>query len=103
MRAGSRWSLRMPDHDWHWDDLVRGRMHVRDEHVPDFVIVRANGEPLYTLVNPVDDVAMGITHVLRGGTCCPARRVSWRCTRRGAPVPRFGHLPYVMGRATEAE
>ena len=34
--------------------------------MPDFVIVRANGEPLYTLVNPVDDALMGITHVLRG-------------------------------------
>ena len=34
--------------------------------MPDFVIVRANGQPLYTLVNPVDDALMGITHVLRG-------------------------------------
>ena len=36
------------------------------EHVPDFALVRANGDPLYTLVNPVDDALMGITHVLRG-------------------------------------
>jgi glutamyl-tRNA synthetase len=34
--------------------------------VPDFALVRANGHPLYTLVNPVDDALMGITHVLRG-------------------------------------
>ena len=90
--------LRMPDHDWHWDDLVRGPMHVRDEHVPDFVIVRANGEPLYTLVNPVDDVAMGITHVLRGEdllSSTPRQLAMYEAL--GAPVPRFGHLPYVMG------
>ncbi|MEZ5119354.1 MAG: glutamate--tRNA ligase [Candidatus Nanopelagicales bacterium] len=90
--------LRMPDHDWHWDDLVRGQMHVRDEHVPDFVIVRANGEPLYTLVNPVDDVAMGITHVLRGEdllSSTPRQLAMYEAL--GAPVPRFGHLPYVMG------
>ena len=41
-------------------------MHVGAEHVPDFVLVRGNGEPLYTLVNPVDDALMRITHVLRG-------------------------------------
>jgi glutamyl-tRNA synthetase len=90
--------LRMPDHDWHWDDLVRGQMHVRDEHVPDFVIVRANGEPLYTLVNPVDDVAMGITHVLRGEdllSSTPRQLAMYEALE--APVPRFGHLPYVMG------
>jgi len=37
-----------------------------DSSVPDYVIVRANGHPLYTLVNPIDDALMEITHVLRG-------------------------------------
>lgn len=90
--------VRMPDHDWEWDDLVRGPMHVRDEHVPDFVIVRANGEPLYTLVNPVDDIAMQITHVLRGEdllSSTPRQFAMYELL--DAPVPRFGHLPYVMG------
>ena len=58
--------VRMPDRDWRWDDLVRGPIEFANEHVPDFVIVRGNGEPLYTLVNPVDDALMRITHVLRG-------------------------------------
>ena len=40
--------------------------------VPDFVLVRANGDPLYTLVNPVDDALMGITHVLRGEDLLPS-------------------------------
>ncbi|MFM8773560.1 MAG: glutamate--tRNA ligase, partial [Actinomycetota bacterium] len=50
--------LRMPDPpdasggDWTWDDLVRGEVTFGREHVPDYVIVRANGDPLYTLVNP---------------------------------------------------
>ncbi|MCU0278559.1 MAG: glutamate--tRNA ligase [Candidatus Nanopelagicales bacterium] len=90
--------VRMPDHDWQWDDLVRGPIHVRDEHVPDFVIVRANGEPLYTLVNPVDDIAMGITDVLRGEdllSSTPRQLAMYELL--DAPVPRFGHLPYVMG------
>ena len=38
----------------------------RPQFVPDFALCRANGDPLYTLVNPVDDALMGITHVLRG-------------------------------------
>jgi glutamyl-tRNA synthetase len=94
--------VRMPDHDWHWDDLVRGEITVHDEHVPDFVIVRANGEPLYTLVNPVDDIAMRITDVLRGEdllSSTPRQLALYELL--GAPVPRFGHLPYVMGEANK--
>ena len=58
--------FRMPDRTITFDDLVRGEISFESEHVPDFVIVRANGHPLYTLVNPVDDAMMEITHVLRG-------------------------------------
>jgi glutamyl-tRNA synthetase len=90
--------VRMPDHDWHWRDLVRGDITIHDEHVPDFVIVRANGEPLYTLVNPVDDIEMRITHVLRGEdllSSTPRQLAMYE--HLGAPVPQFGHLPYVMG------
>ena len=90
--------LRMPERDWTWDDLVRGPMEIKGEHVPDFVIVRANGEPLYTLVNPVDDIAMKITHVLRGEdllSSTPRQLAMYEAL--GAPVPQFGHLPYVMG------
>ena len=58
--------FRMPDGSITWDDLVRGEITFETEHVPDFALCRANGEPLYTLVNPVDDALMEITHVLRG-------------------------------------
>lgn len=90
--------FRMPSRDWHWDDVVRGPLQVRGEHVPDYVIVRANGEPLYTLVNPVDDAAMRITHVLRGEdllSSTPRQMAMYEAL--GAPLPHFGHLPYVMG------
>jgi glutamyl-tRNA synthetase len=94
--------VKMPEHDWTWPDLVRGEITVLDHHVPDFVIVRANGEPLYTLVNPVDDIAMRITHVLRGEdllSSTPRQLAMYEML--GAPVPRFGHLPYVMGEANK--
>ncbi len=95
--------LRMPDRDWHWDDLVRGPISFGQEHVPDFVIVRGNGEPLYTLVNPVDDALMRITHVLRGEdllSSTPRQLAMYDALGRigvADGTPRFGHLPYVMG------
>ena len=58
--------FRMPDGEITFDDLVRGEITFQTEHVPDFALARANGDPLYTLVNPVDDALMEITHVLRG-------------------------------------
>jgi glutamyl-tRNA synthetase len=56
----------MPDAPIVFDDLVRGPITFQAAHVPDYVLVRPNGHPLYTLVNPVDDALMEITHVLRG-------------------------------------
>lgn len=56
----------MPDEDITFHDLVRGDITFQAGSVPDYVIVRGGGDPLYTLVNPVDDALMHITHVLRG-------------------------------------
>ncbi len=97
--------LRMPDdRAWAWDDLVRGEVSFAAEHVPDYVIVRGNGEPLYTLVNPVDDALMGITHVLRGEdllSSTPRQLAMYDALAAigvgDGSTPRFGHLPYVMG------
>jgi len=96
--------MRMPDQDWTWDDLVRGDVTFGREHVPDYVIVRGNGEPLYTLVNPVDDALMGITHVLRGEdllSSTPRQLAMYAALAQigvgDGSTPRFGHLPYVMG------
>ena len=96
--------LRMPDQDWTWDDLVRGEVTFGREHVPDYVIVRANGDPLYTLVNPVDDALMRITHVLRGEdllSSTPRQLAMYQALAAigvgDGATPRFGHLPYVMG------
>ena len=58
--------MRMPDEDITFHDLVRGDITFQAGSVPDYVIVRGGGDPLYTLVNPVDDALMHITHVLRG-------------------------------------
>jgi glutamyl-tRNA synthetase len=96
--------FRMPDHDFTWDDLIRGEITFAAGQVPDYVLQRANGEPLYTLVNPTDDAAMRITHVLRGEdllSSTPRQIALYEAMIAvGAfegPVPSFGHLPYVMG------
>lgn len=96
--------FRMPDRDWTWDDLVRGPITFAADQVPDFVLLRANGEPLYTLVNPVDDAMMRITHVLRGEdllSSTPRQLALYEALGAigvtDGSTPRFGHLPYVMG------
>ena len=95
--------LRMPDEDLTWTDLVRGTITFAAGSVPDFVVVRGNGQPLYTLVNPVDDALMQITHVIRGEDLLPSTPRQLALYRAlidiGVTtfVPEFGHLPYVMG------
>ncbi len=95
--------LRMPDRPISFDDLVRGTVTFQPEHVPDFAIVRANGDPLYTLVNPVDDALMAVTHVLRGEdllSSTPRQIALYEALEAigiGSGAPRFGHLPIVMG------
>ena len=97
------WRLRMPDQDWSWNDLVRGEIEFKGSTQPDFVVARSNGAPLYTLVNPVDDALMGITHVLRGEDLLPStpRQLALYAALERIGVaertPEFGHLPFVMG------
>src|SRR5690625_2769139 len=95
--------LRMPAEDLSFEDLVRGEVTFKAGSVPDYVIVRGNGRPLYTLVNPVDDALMGITHVLRGEdllSSTPRQVALYHALVDigvADQVPAFGHLPYVMG------
>lgn len=95
--------MRMPDEAITFNDLVRGEVTFQAGSVPDYVIVRTNGDPLYTLVNPVDDALMKITHVLRGEdllSSTPRQVVLMRALVElgiADEVPLYGHLPYVMG------
>ncbi|RUQ22434.1 glutamate--tRNA ligase [Kocuria sp. HSID16901] len=99
--------LRMPDEDITFNDVVRGEITFKAGSVPDYVVVRANGKPLYTLVNPVDDALMGITHVLRGEdllSSTPRQIALYRAlVQVGVAefIPEFGHLPYVMGQGNK--
>lgn len=95
--------VRVPDQEIKFIDLVRGEVSFPVGSFPDFVVVRPNGEPLYTLVNPVDDALMGITHVLRGEdllSSTPRQIVLYNAMFEAGVasfIPKFGHLPFVMG------
>lgn len=101
------WRLRMPEQDWTWNDLVRGEVTFKSETQPDYVVARSNGAPLYTLVNPVDDALMGITHVLRGEdllASTPRQLALYEALKRIGVTdltPQFGHLPFVMGQGNK--
>jgi hypothetical protein len=64
--------LRVPDDDLTYVDLIRGEVTFPAGSFPDFVVVRAGGQALYTFTNPVDDALMGITHVIRGEDLMPS-------------------------------
>jgi glutamyl-tRNA synthetase len=99
--------LAMPDEDLVWTDLVRGEIRFAAGAVPDFVLVRGNGVPLYPFVNPVDDALMGVTDVLRGEDLLPStpRQLALYAALTDIGVasgtPRFGHLPLVTGEGTK--
>ena len=100
--------LRMPGVPIVFDDLIRGEVRFEPENVPDFVLVRADGFPLYPLVNPVDDALMRVTHVLRGEdllSSTPRQLALYDALRTigviTEPAPRFGHLPFVLGEGNQ--
>ncbi|HYH71626.1 MAG TPA: glutamate--tRNA ligase [Nocardioides sp.] len=99
--------FRMPDGSITWNDAVRGDITFETENVPDFALSRANGDPLYTLVNPIDDALMEITHVLRGEdllSSTPRQLALFEALVElgfAKEVPSYGHLPYVMGQGNK--
>jgi glutamyl-tRNA synthetase len=81
-----------------WDDLVRGRVEIDADNLGgDFVILRADGSPLYHFTVVVDDAEMAISHVIRGEdhiSNTPKHILLFRAL--GHPEPRFGHLPLIL-------
>lgn len=77
------------------EDRIRGRVErVEDE---DFVIVRSDGNPVFHFVNVVDDIAMQITHVIRGEDHLSNTSKHVELYKAfGAPVPQFAHVPLIL-------
>ena len=93
--------MRMPDGSTTFVDEIRGEVVFDHKFVPDFVLVRADGSPLYTLAVAVDDVLMKVTHVLRGEDLLSSTprqiRVYQAMGVKPEDYPVFAHLPFVMG------
>jgi glutamyl-tRNA synthetase len=93
--------MRMPDGTTTFTDAIRGDVTFDHKFVPDFVLVRADGSPLYTLAVAVDDVTMEVTHVLRGEDLLSSTprqiRVYQAMGVKPEDYPTFAHLPFVMG------
>ena len=93
--------MRMPEGTTTFVDEIRGEVTFDHKFVPDFVLVRADGSPLYTLAVAVDDVLMGVTQVLRGEDLLSSTprqiRVYQAMGVAEADYPVFAHLPFVMG------
>lgn len=81
-----------------FDDLIHGSVSFQNADLDDFVIVRSTGAPTYNFTVVVDDVEMRITDIIRGDdhiNNTPKQVHLYRAL--GAPVPRFAHLPMILG------
>jgi nondiscriminating glutamyl-tRNA synthetase len=80
------------------DDMVRGRVSFDPSVIGDFIIMRADGTPTFHFANVIDDLGMGITHVIRGDdhlSNTPRHALLFRAI--GAEPPRFAHLSLILG------
>ena len=93
--------MRMDDGVTTFVDEIRGEVSFDHKFVPDFVLMRADGSPLYTLAVAVDDVLMKVTHILRGEDLLSStpRQIQVYKAMGLTPdkYPTFAHLPFVMG------
>lgn len=88
----------MPERDITIEDLVKGEVHFPARSLSDFVIVRSDGTPVFLLAVAVDDMLMGITHVIRGDDLlASAPRNAAVIEAFGGTPPRYAHLPQVLG------
>jgi glutamyl-tRNA synthetase len=81
-----------------WHDLVKGSIEISNRELDDLVILRADGVPTYNFGVVVDDIDMAITHVIRGDDHVnnTPRQINIY-DALGAAVPKFGHVPMILG------
>ncbi len=90
--------FRMPGADITVHDLIRGDTTFPADDLRDFVILRSDGTPTYLLAAAVDDIAMRMTHVIRGVDLLPSTPRQVEMIRAvGATPPAYAHLPLIVG------
>jgi glutamyl-tRNA synthetase len=91
--------FRMPQHgNTYVEDLIKGNVLFENAQLDDLIILRSDGTPTYNLTVVVDDVDMGITHVVRGDDHLnnTPRQVQLY-NALGYEIPKFAHLPMILG------
>jgi glutamyl-tRNA synthetase len=86
-------------------DLIRGEVRVEWSLIHDFVIMRSDGTPIFFLANAVDDIDMGITHVIRGEDLIDSthRVLALRAALGATDVPHYAHLPLIVDAESRAK
>ena len=90
--------FRVPEGTTEWDDLVHERIAFPNKDIEDFVILRSDATPIYNMAVVSDDIAMGITLVMRGDdhiSNTPKQILLYEAL--GATIPGFAHLPMIHG------
>jgi glutamyl-tRNA synthetase len=90
--------FRVPEGTTAWDDMVHDTIEFPNKDIEDFIILRADGTPIYNMAVVSDDIAMRITLVMRGDdhiSNTPKQILIYEAL--GAAIPRFGHLPMIHG------
>jgi glutamyl-tRNA synthetase len=80
------------------DDMVKGSVSFDNAELDDMVLRRPDGSPTYNMAVVVDDATMGVTHIIRGDdhlNNTPRQILIYRAL--GLPLPRFGHVPMILG------
>jgi len=98
--AGEPFAVRLkvsPEGQTKFDDIVYGPQERSHSEIEDLVLLRSDGHPLYNLSVVIDDISMGITHVIRGQDhLTNTHKQILLYEALGAPVPRFAHLPLIL-------
>ncbi|HEX6861140.1 MAG TPA: glutamate--tRNA ligase [Caulobacteraceae bacterium] len=97
------WRFRLDGKRVRWNDLIRGECEVDTASMSDPVLIREDGAFLYTLPSVVDDIDMGITHVIRGEDHVTNTGVQIEVFEAlGANAPAFAHFSLLVGAEGEA-
>jgi len=98
--AGETFAVRLkvaPEGQTKFDDIVYGVQERSYAEIEDLVLLRSDGHPLYNLSVVIDDISMGITHVIRGQDhLTNTHKQILLYEALGAPVPQFAHLPLIL-------
>jgi glutamyl-tRNA synthetase len=94
------WRFKLDTGKIRWNDLVRGEVAFEGAHLSDPILIREDGTPVFTLATSVDDLDMGITHILRGEDHVTNTAIQIQIMEALVDKPtsiQFGHLALISG------